>query len=125
MRLWPREPRLYCPSERALAGLFHELAAEVAEVAEQGQVLLPKIELDPRRVWRVYPRLLGKVDYPRLAPLEVYAPAALCCIHCIFVCYPSWSYLFRHKRKSPYRAGPRRCYKRVSELRRIIFLSTT
>src|SRR5215218_1283134 len=46
-----------------------------------------------RRVWRVCARLLGKVDYPRLAPLEVYAPAALCCIHYIFVCYAGSSYL--------------------------------
>ena len=52
-------------------------------------------------MWRVSARLLGKVDYPRLAPLEVYAPAALCCIHYVFVCYSGSSYLFVHKRSLP------------------------
>jgi hypothetical protein len=82
--------------ERTLAGLFHELFA--TEEAEERQVPIPQIELDPRGVWRACTRPLGEVDYPRLAPLEVYAPAAPGCSHRIFVSYAGSSYLFPHRR---------------------------
>ena len=85
--------------ERALPGLFHELLA--SEEAEERQVPIPQIELDPRGVWRVRARPLGKVDHPRLSSLEVYAPAAPGCRHRIFVSYPCPSYLFAHGRSLP------------------------
>jgi hypothetical protein len=82
--------------ERTLPSLFHELLA--TEEAEERQVPIPQIELDPRGVWRVCARPLGKVDHPRLSPLEVYAPAAPGRSHRSFVRYPGWSYLSCHER---------------------------
>jgi hypothetical protein len=44
--------------------------------------------------------LIAKVGYLHLTPLKVYASAVLGCIFCIYVCYPGWSSLFCHVRKS-------------------------
>src|SRR5215212_6322570 len=82
--------------ERTLPVLFHELLP--TEEAEERQVAIPQLELDPRGVWRVSPRPLGKVDHPRLSSLEVYAPAAPGCSHRSFVSYPGWSCPSCHKR---------------------------
>src|SRR5215207_8175788 len=99
-RIGPIGVGLCSSSERALAGFFHELVV-TPEVAEERQIPIAQIELDSRGVWRVSGRLLGKVHYPRLAPLEVYVPAALCRMHRIFVCYSGSSYRFSHKRSLP------------------------
>src|SRR5829696_317391 len=82
--------------ERTLPGLFHELLP--TEEAQERQVPIPHIELDPRGVRRVSPRPLREVDHPRLSSLEVYAPAAPGRSHRSFVSYPGWSYLSCHKR---------------------------
>jgi hypothetical protein len=83
--------------ERTLPGLFHELFA-TAEEAEERQVPIPNIELDPRGVWGVCARPLGEVDHPRLSSLEVNAPAAPGCSHRSFVSYAGSSNLFPHRR---------------------------
>src|SRR5215213_2593581 len=87
------------PREWALAGLFHELLP--TEEAEQRQVAIPQVELDPRGVWRGSARPLGEVDHPRLAPLEIYAPAAPGCAYGGFVGYAGSPYLFAHGRSLP------------------------
>src|SRR4051794_18013912 len=87
------------PRERALAGLFHELLP--TEEAEQRQVAIPQVELDPRGVWRVSAGPLVEVDHPRLAPLEVYAPAAPGCAYGGFVGYAGSPFLFAHGRSLP------------------------
>ena len=95
----------------AFAALFHKFAA--SEVADEHQVVISYIKDKAPRVWCV----LGvKTSYPRRVPLEVDDSAIM---DFIFV-YPGWSFL-SHKRKSTYRASPRRCYKCWPELRRTLF----
>ena len=101
----------------ALATLFHELAA--SEVADEHQVVISSIKDKARRVWCVDLRLGVKTGYPRRAPFEVDDSAIM---DFIFV-YPGWSFL-SHKRKSTYRASPRRCYELGRELRRTLFLGS-
>jgi hypothetical protein len=97
----------------ALATLFHELAAP--EVADEHQVVISYIKNKAPRVWCVDLRLGVKTGYPRRASFEVDDSAIM---DFIFV-YPGWSFL-SHKRKSTYRAIPRRCYKLGHELRRTL-----
>ena len=101
----------------ALATLFHELAA--SEVADEHQVVISYIKDKARRVWCVDLRLGVKTGYPRRASFEVDDSAIM---DFIFV-YPGWSFL-SHKRKSTYRASPRRCYELGRELRRTLFLGS-